>query len=87
LGKNVLWLDTREPAEVENEPWSAVKSGQVLSIPLNELRGRIHELDSGKKIMLICKRGPRAYQAAIILKHAGFDDVHVIGGGYQASQV
>ncbi len=81
---DVIWLDTREPTEVENEPWGA---GQVVNIPLCDLRQRIDELDRNKKIMAICKRGPRAYQAAIILDHAGFRDVYIIGGGYQAAYV
>jgi NADPH-dependent 2,4-dienoyl-CoA reductase/sulfur reductase-like enzyme/rhodanese-related sulfurtransferase len=77
-------LDVREVDEIESEPWPTGPNQELINIPLGELRSRHGELDKGKKIIIACRRGPRSYQAGLILKHAGFDDVHVIGGGAQA---
>ena len=38
-----------------------------------------------KKIILMCRRGQRSYQAAIILNQGGFKEVYIVGGGAQAS--
>ncbi len=79
--ENVIWLDVREPEEAEGLPWPRT----TISIPLNDLRERLHELNKSQQINIVCRRGPRSYQAAVILKRAGFDKVAVIGGGTQAS--
>lgn len=86
LPDELLWLDVREKDEVENDPWPFAKKHPPLNIPLNELRARLNEIDRSKKVMLICKRGPRSYQAALILKHAGIVGVSIIGGGITAMQ-
>jgi NADPH-dependent 2,4-dienoyl-CoA reductase/sulfur reductase-like enzyme/rhodanese-related sulfurtransferase len=82
--RQVTFLDVREDEEMKGEPWPAGMNQELVKIPLNELRNRCDELDSGKKIYLVCRRGPRSYQAAHILREAGFKDVHIIGGGIQA---
>ncbi|MFH1687666.1 MAG: FAD-dependent oxidoreductase [bacterium] len=78
-GDLVTWLDVREAAEVEAAPWKS--DGRVVNIPLGELRARISELDPDHRIIIVCRRGPRSYQAALMLQQAGFDDVHVVSGG------
>ncbi len=79
-----IWLDVREPDEVEGDKWPYADSHKPVNIPLNDLSGRFGELDLNREIILICKRGPRSYQAALILKHAGFKDVKIIAGGVTA---
>jgi len=80
-GGNVTFLDVREPEEVEAEPLNGV---EAINIPLNDLRERLGELDKDRGIILICKRGPRSYQAALILNHAGFENVNILSGGVSA---
>ena len=80
----VFWLDVREKDEVEADPWPFAEQHQPVNIPLNDLRERLDEIDRSKKVMIICKRGPRSYQAALILKNAGFDDIEIVGGGLTA---
>ncbi|MEW5796957.1 MAG: FAD-dependent oxidoreductase [Candidatus Zixiibacteriota bacterium] len=80
-GDSVL-LDVREPAEFADEPFPG--SGNVINIPLGDLRRRADEIDRTKRVVVMCKRGPRAYQAALILKATGFDDLGVLAGGLQA---
>ncbi len=79
--KDTLWLDVREAEEAEAEPWPDMDKIQYTNIPLNDLRRNVEKIDKGKKIMIICKRGPRSYQASAILKNSGYEDVHIIGGG------
>jgi len=79
LGENVVLLDVRENDEVASEPWHVDRP--VINIPLDDLRERAGELDRDREIVIICKRGPRSYQAALILKSAGFSNVRVMGGG------
>ena len=84
LSDGAFWLDVREKDEVEADPWPYAEQHQPANIPLNDLRDRIDEIDKSKKVMIICKRGPRSYQAALILKHAGFKDIEIVGGGLTA---
>ena len=55
-----------------------------MSISLNDLRDRLEELDRSANVVIICRRGPRSYQTALILAQAGFENVHFIGGGTTA---
>jgi NADPH-dependent 2,4-dienoyl-CoA reductase/sulfur reductase-like enzyme/rhodanese-related sulfurtransferase len=95
IHKDVTILDVREPEESENEPVTAKVPGSsgaeakdvgtnVVTIPLGELRGRLHEFDPSKPYLVICRRGPRSYQAALILLAAGFVRVDIVAAGLQA---
>ncbi|MFZ5979072.1 MAG: FAD-dependent oxidoreductase [Candidatus Zixiibacteriota bacterium] len=86
---DVIWLDVREPDEIEAHPWKKTGDidGKLLNIPLNDLTERLAELDRDKKIVLMCRRGPRSYQASIILTQAGFKEVYIVGGGAQVSML
>ncbi len=87
LSSSVLWLDVREPEEIKADPLPAEVAGEgaeVVSIPLNKLVEHLAEIEKTKKIVILCRRGLRSYQAALLLKKAGFTDVHVIGGGTTA---
>jgi NADPH-dependent 2,4-dienoyl-CoA reductase/sulfur reductase-like enzyme/rhodanese-related sulfurtransferase len=86
IKESCLWLDVREKDEANAEPWPYAEKHQPMNIPLNDLRTKINELDKNKKVMIICKRGPRSYQAALILSQAGFTDINIIGGGVTALQ-
>jgi len=84
-GDNILWLDVRELDEIDSAPLIADGSGPaVVQIRLNDLVEHLDQLDRSKRIFVICRRGPRAFQAAHILRANGFDDVTIIGGGTNA---
>ncbi len=73
---SVILLDTRTVIEYEN--------GHIdgfINIPLDELRGRLSELDKNKKIYVTCQVGLRGYIASRILTGNGFD-VYNLNGGY-----
>jgi rhodanese-related sulfurtransferase len=85
FGEDSVWLDVREAVEIETEPWPRDRiKGRLMTIPLNELRERLDELDKNAKFVIVCKRGPRSYQASVILRQAGFEDVQIVSGGYEA---
>jgi rhodanese-related sulfurtransferase len=74
--KDFVFLDVRSPGEYEQ----VRLPGSVL-IPLGALRGRLHELPKDKEIVAFCKISLRGYEAALILKAAGFKKVRVMDGG------
>jgi NADPH-dependent 2,4-dienoyl-CoA reductase/sulfur reductase-like enzyme/rhodanese-related sulfurtransferase len=83
--EEIIWLDVRELEEAEAEPWPMNENGTLVNIPLNDLSQQLDTFEKKSKIVVVCKRGPRSYQAAVVLRQAGFDNVQVISGGYQAS--
>jgi rhodanese-related sulfurtransferase len=71
-----LFLDVRTPAEYER-----VRLPNSTLIPLGKLRGRLDELPKHKEIVTFCQISLRGYEAALILKAAGFENVRVLDGG------
>jgi rhodanese-related sulfurtransferase len=69
-------LDVRSPREYEQ-----VRLPGSTLIPLGALRGRLGELPKDKDIITFCKISLRGYEAALILKAAGFERVRVMDGG------
>lgn len=75
-GEDFLFLDVRSPAE-----HAEVRLPQGTLIPLGALRKRLCEIPTGKEIITFCKISLRGYEAALILKAAGYKDVKVLDGG------
>lgn len=75
-GEDFIFLDVRSPAERE-----VVRIESSAAIPLGALRKKLDELDRSKPIIAYCKISLRGYEAALILKQAGFTDVRVMDGG------
>jgi rhodanese-related sulfurtransferase len=73
---DLVLLDVRSPDEVQRHrlPGSTF-------IPLGALRGRLDELPRDKPIIAFCEISLRGYEAALILRAAGFADVRVMDGG------
>jgi NADPH-dependent 2,4-dienoyl-CoA reductase/sulfur reductase-like enzyme/rhodanese-related sulfurtransferase len=66
--ENVLILDVRNEKEFQAKRIR----GNVLNIPLSELRERIDEIPNDKEIVTSCAIGTRAYEAARVLLNRGF---------------
>jgi adenylyltransferase/sulfurtransferase len=77
-GENLFLLDVRDEHEYE----ISNIGGQL--IPLAELSSRVNELDAHRKIVTICKMGPRGAKAVQVLQEAGFTDVWNVRGGIHA---
>lgn len=72
---SVILLDVRTVAEYER--------GHIdgfINIPVDELRGRLNELDKNKKIYATCQVGLRGYIAVRVLLQNGFDAYNLSGG-------
>lgn len=52
----------------------------AVSIPLDELRGRVDEIQSGGPIIVYCRAGYRSYHACKVLEHHGHDVWNLTGG-------
>jgi len=81
-------VDIREVDEAQSVPCNlkGYPGTGSINIPLGELRARLDELDKDLPTVVVCRRGPRSYQGALILKAAWFDDVSVFAGGLQSQE-
>ena len=68
-------LDVRTPAE-----FACGHVPDAVNIPLDELRGRLDEIDRGQRIIAYCQVGQRGYLATRILQQAGYDAANLSGG-------
>ncbi len=74
------FIDVREPAEVATGTLPG-----TTNIPLGELDGRLDELDSSHRVVLLCRSGGRSTIAAELLNRHGFTDVVNLEGGMLAA--
>lgn len=72
---SVTLLDTRTAEE-----YAEGHIEGFFNIPVDELRERLGELESGKPVYLICQSGLRSYIASRILMGNGFDCYNFAGG-------
>lgn len=75
-GNDFILLDVRTPPELE---WKSIKG--AINIPLGKLREEELTLPKDKEIITFCKISLRGYEAAMILKAKGYNDVKVMDGG------
>ena len=78
IGADDLLIDVRSPEE-----YAQGKIGNAINIPIDDIRSRLHELNSEKSIYIYCEAGLRGYLAQRILKQNGFDRVYNLSGGYK----
>jgi NADPH-dependent 2,4-dienoyl-CoA reductase/sulfur reductase-like enzyme/rhodanese-related sulfurtransferase len=52
----------------------------AVNLPLDELRGRLDEVDRGQRTIAYCQFGQRGYLATRILAQAGYDVANLSGG-------
>jgi len=74
--KDFVFLDVRTPGEHDQ-----IRLPGATLIPLATLRGRIEEIPKGKPIVTFGQISLRGYEAALILRASGFDDVRGLDGG------
>ncbi len=77
-GEDFVFLDVRTPGELEQ-----MRIDPCVHIPLGKLRSNLDKLSDFKdrEIIAFCKISLRGYEAALILKKAGFESVKVMDGG------
>ena len=69
-------LDVREANE-----WEIGHLPGALRISVNELAGRLNELDSAREMVVYCRSGVRSGRAVDLLKQSGFRRVKNLVGG------
>jgi len=74
----VTVLDVRSPAELDGE---LGRLEGATSIPLDELRARVGEVNADKPVVVVCQTGKRSGLATAILKKAGVSRVANVAGG------
>ncbi len=72
-----LLVDVRTHAEFANGTIPG-----AINIPIDELRGRLGELQKEKRIYIFCQIGLRGYLAQRILVQNGYENVRNVSGGY-----
>ena len=68
-------LDVREPDEL-----IVARFPGVIHIPMDQIPARLHELDRGRPVAVICRSGNRSAHVADYLNQAGFAAHNVDGG-------
>jgi len=78
-----LLLDVREPWEFA---LAAIRIDglRTLHIPMNEVPGRLDELDAMQPVVCICHHGMRSAQVVAFLERQGFEAVYNLAGGVDA---
>lgn len=74
LDRGAQVVDVRARAE-----FRAASHPKAVNIPLEELEGRLGELDPGRPVLLCCESGSRSGFGLAILRRKGFKEVHNLG--------
>lgn len=76
---SVVILDVRTPSELLG-PLGKIENS--INIPIQELSGRINELNpyKDKQIYVICRTQNRSFASSQFLNKNGFNTVYVVGG-------
>lgn len=77
LTEHALFLDARSPIS-----YQLGHIDGAINIPLEQLRGRIQEVPSDRKVVLYCNQGKTGYFALSILRNLGYTNVWNLSGGY-----
>jgi rhodanese-related sulfurtransferase len=82
-GKEIVSIDVRTSGEAGM--YSLTLPGN-LAIPVNEVfkPENLKRIPTDKPVMIVCKSGARATAVGTALRHAGFDNVYILKGGFQA---
>ena len=80
-GDPLTIIDVREPAE-----WEIANLGEYGArlIPMNELPGRLGEIDPSDEIVLQCRSGNRSAQVLQFLRARGYERLWNLDGGILA---
>ncbi|WP_418320334.1 rhodanese-like domain-containing protein [Piscinibacter sakaiensis] len=76
-------LDVREPWEVALGRID-IAGARSMAIPMNEIPGRLGEIDRSDTIVCICHHGMRSAQVANFLERQGYSSVFNLSGGTDA---
>lgn len=81
--QGLVLLDVREPWEFALAS-IRIEGLRTLHIPMNEIPGRLDELDASQPVVCICHHGMRSAQVVAFLERQGFDAAYNLAGGIDA---
>ena len=76
-------LDVRESVELQAAQ-VAPQGFELVHIPMNEIPGRLGQLDPGRAVAVLCHHGTRSQRVAMFLQANGFDCLANVAGGIEA---
>ncbi|NRT55510.1 rhodanese-like domain-containing protein [Sphaerotilus uruguayifluvii] len=76
-------LDVREPWEIATASLS-LPGARLLSIPMQQIPGRLAEIDPDQPVLALCHHGMRSLQVALFLERQGYPHTYNITGGIDA---
>ena len=81
-GKDYVVIDIRTPRETELLALSLPNS---LAIPADQIfiPENLDRIPTDRPVLIVCKSGTRATAIGTSLRHIGFDNVYILGGGFQ----
>ncbi|QEH61409.1 hypothetical protein SCHIN_v1c02120 [Spiroplasma chinense] len=71
-------IDVRNPGELKN----VGEFDNAINIPWSKLRENLDNLDKNGKYIMACRVGMRSYNATMLLKNSGFENVKNLMGSY-----
>ncbi len=75
-------LDVR--SQDQAQPFTAKYGDRWINIPQENLSGSLQQLEKDAPYYLVCGAGSRAYEAQLMLRHAGILDTKNVEGGMKA---
>ena len=78
------FLDTRDAASAQ--PYQALYPDGWVSMPIDELRGRLAEIPKDLPLVLVCNTALRAYEAQLVLDANGIEGSRTVTGGMVAAR-
>jgi rhodanese-related sulfurtransferase len=75
-GEELFLLDVRSPLEC-----AQCLIPEAVNIPLGKVRSSLDLIPRDRPVVCFCAVSLRGYEAARMLQHAGYDQVHVMEGG------
>ena len=75
-GEELTFLDCREPWE-----YQTARIEGTTHIPMQDIPGRIRELDPDDHIVVICHHGVRSMNVTAWLRQQGFERAQSVAGG------
>ncbi|WP_088280680.1 rhodanese-like domain-containing protein [Ideonella sp. A 288] len=82
-GSRPVLLDVREPWELALARLD-LPGTPTVHIPINDLPGRLDELDPAQPILALCHHGMRSMHCVAYLLQQGYADVYNVAGGIDA---
>ncbi len=76
-------LDVREPWELQLCRL-VVPGARALDIPMQEVPGRLHDIDPTQPVVCICHHGMRSAQVVAFLQRQGYEHAYNLTGGIDA---